>query len=114
MASQKGRNNSSAGRTRKSASPEEKDKLQMKEQLTREELMRKRAIHDEIIAIILIAISIFLIVSLQTSATGAVGQFVQTLFFGLFGRVSYALPYFLIAYSILIFTKKSAFVTIRS
>lgn len=113
MAAQKG-SSTSVKKAKKTMSKEEKEKLEIKEQLTRDQLKKKREIHDEIIAIILIAIGIFLIVSLQTGATGALGVFVQNLLLGLFGRVAYALPYFLIVYSILIFAKKSAFVTVRS
>ena len=114
MAAQKSTGSSSVKKAKKTMSKEEKEKLEVKEQLTREELKKKREIHDEIIAIILIAIGIFLAVSLQTGATGALGAFIQNLLFGLFGRVAYAIPYFLVAYSILILTRKSAFVTVRS
>ena len=114
MAAQKGKSSTSVKKAKKTMSKEEKEKLEVKEQLTRDELKKKREIHDEIIAIILIAIGVFLIVSLQTGATGALGVFIQNLLFGLFGRVAFVIPYFLIVYSILIFAKKSAFVTVRS
>ena len=114
MAAQKSKSTSSAKQTKKAMTHEEREKMAAREQLTQEELRKKRQIHDEIIAIILIAVGIFLIISLQTEATGALGHFFQTLTFGLFGRVAYAIPYFLIVYSILIFAKKSALVTMRS
>ena len=80
-----------------------------------EELRKERRIHDEIIAIILIAVGIFLVISLMTNTTGALGLVVQKVFFGCFGKVcSYILSFFLILYGILVFVEKSSIITVRN
>ena len=80
-----------------------------------EQLRKERRIHDEIIAIILIAIGIFLVISLMTKTTGALGVVVQGVLFGCFGKIcSFILSGFLILYGILIFAEKASLITARS
>lgn len=69
---------------------------------------------DEIWSIILLAMGVFLILALQTAAAGAVGLTASNLLKGCFGLAAYLLPYYLIAYGILLFLGKMAHVSGRS
>jgi len=71
-------------------------------------------VKDEIWAIIIIALGIFLVIAFQSNAAGKFGEAVTTLFFGIFGFIAYLLPYYLILYGILLFTKKAAHIGGRS
>lgn len=93
---------------------EQKAKLKEEAEKRQAELARKKEIHDEILSVIIIAIGVFLAVSLHTVSTGAVGKFVQQLLFGLFGRMGYVLPYYLIIYGILNFAQKTSYISWRS
>ncbi len=62
-------------------------------------------IKNNIIGLVLLAIGVFLIIALQTTASGIVGEKIGELLKGLFGFGAFLLPYFLIIYSILIFAK---------
>ncbi len=78
------------------------------------ELARKKEIKDEIISVLIIALGVFLAVSLHTNTTGPVGEVIQDVLFGLFGKVAYAFPYYLIVYGILNFAQKTSYITWRS
>ena len=65
-------------------------------------------IKDEIWAIIIIALGIFFLVSLQTEATGQFGIAISIFLKGTFGTVAYALPYMMILYGLLLFAKKTS------
>ena len=69
---------------------------------------------DEIWAIIIIALGVFLVIAFQTNAAGQLGGAVKTLFFGSFGFVAYLLPYYLMLFGILLFAKKAAHIGGRS
>ncbi|WP_227016668.1 FtsK/SpoIIIE family DNA translocase [Sinanaerobacter chloroacetimidivorans] len=71
-------------------------------------------LEDEIWAIVIIALGIFLVVSLQTEAAGKFGVAISILLKGSFGMVAYILPYYLILYGILLFTKRTAHISGRS
>ena len=79
-----------------------------------EALRRKKRIKDEIIAIVIIAVGLFLVFSLLTGTTGAVGVAVKTFLGGLLGWVAYVLPFFLIVYGVLVFARKTSLVTLGS
>ena len=64
-------------------------------------------IRDEIIAIIVIAVGIFLVIALQTSAAGEIGRGLSEFFKGCFGFAAYFLPYYFILYGVLLFAKKT-------
>ena len=64
-------------------------------------------VKDEIWAIIIIALGLFLVVAFQTKAAGAVGNGLSGFFKGCFGIVAFALPYYLIVYGVLLFAKKT-------
>jgi len=106
----------SAKKTTSSRSASNASKKPSKEQLAKEaELLReKKKLHDEVFAVIYIAVGLFLVLSLLTDSTGALGLAIQTFMFGLFGKVAYILAVFFIFYGILIFAKKTAFMTARS
>lgn len=65
------------------------------------------SVKDEIIAIIIIAIGIFLAIAFHTSVAGAVGTGLSQFFKGLFGFAAYLLPYYFIVYGVLLFMKKT-------
>lgn len=79
-----------------------------------EKLAAKKRLRDEICALLLAAFGIFLAVSLQTGAAGELGQGMKWLFLGFFGRVAYLLPYYMIIYGFLLFTKKTAHTGMRA
>lgn len=102
--------------TKKASKPtkEQKEKIKLEAEKRQAELARKKEVHDEIISVIIIAIGVFLAVSLHTSSTGDVGAFIQEVLMGLFGKVAYAFPYYLIIYGILNFAQKTSYISWRS
>ena len=62
----------------------------------------------------MIAIGLFLVISMFTNTTGAVGAAVKTFLSGLLGFISYILPFFLIVYGVLIFAQRTSYVTVSS
>lgn len=71
-------------------------------------------VKDEIVAIIIIAVGIFLAVAFHTNIAGAVGSGLSQFFKGLFGFIAYILPYYFIVYGVLLFTKKTIHVGLKS
>lgn len=71
-------------------------------------------IRDEIWAIIIMAAGAFLLVALQTNASGEFGRILSDFLKGFFGIVALGLPYYLILYGILLFAKKTVHITARS
>lgn len=71
-------------------------------------------IRDEIVAIFMVALGIFLILSVMTSATGEFGEIFSMVLKGLFGLAAYILPFFLIIYALLILMNRMAHVNSRS
>ena len=71
-------------------------------------------VKDEITAVILIAVGVFMAVAFQTSAAGAVGTALSQFFKGCFGFAAYILPYYFIVYGILLFAKKTIHTGIKS
>ncbi|MDR2354667.1 MAG: DNA translocase FtsK [Clostridiales Family XIII bacterium] len=65
-------------------------------------------LRDEIWAIALTAVGVFLIAALQTNAAGQFGEAMKTLLKGCFGFMGYVLPYYMIVYGALLFAKKAA------
>ncbi|MBQ2867578.1 MAG: DNA translocase FtsK, partial [Firmicutes bacterium] len=80
----------------------------------KEEILRKSRIHDEIWAVVLIALGVFLAVSIQTTATGIFGAALKAFLMGSFGLIAYILPYYLIVYGLLLFAKQAAHIGARS
>lgn len=71
-------------------------------------------VKDEIAAILLIAVGIFLVIAFQTSAAGSVGMALSQFFKGLFGFAAYILPYYFIIYGVLLFMRKTIHVGLKS
>ncbi len=71
-------------------------------------------IRDEIMAILMVALGIFLIVALFTSAAGQVGGVLSTVLKGCFGLVAYLLPFCLIAYALLLLMEHMAHINSRT
>ncbi len=64
-------------------------------------------VKDEIVAILIIAVGVFLAIAFHTTLAGAVGTALSDVFKGLFGFAAYILPYYFIVYGILLFAKKT-------
>lgn len=64
-------------------------------------------VRDEIWAVIIIALGVFLVVAFQTHAAGIVGEGLSTFFKGCLGAIAYVLPYYLILYGMLLFARKT-------
>ncbi len=71
-------------------------------------------VKDEVYAILFVVLGIFFVISLQTSAAGALGEWLQHGLKGLFGWVAYMLPYTLIVYGAMLFIKKAAHINART
>ncbi len=69
---------------------------------------------DEIWAIVILALGIFLVISLQTEAAGQFGHIISGLLKGGFGIIAYVLPYYLLLYGLLLFAKRTAHISGRS
>ena len=63
-------------------------------------------VKDDICGVVFIAVGIFLALAFQTHAAGAVGEVLSDLFMGLFGFVAYIIPYYFIAYGVMLVAKK--------
>ncbi len=64
-------------------------------------------VKDEIVAILIIALGIFLAIAFHTTVAGEVGTALSDVFKGLFGFAAYILPYYFIVYGVLLFSKKT-------
>ena len=106
---------SKAAETRaKNKAAETRAKNKAEREKHKEEILRKSRIHDEIWAVILIALGTFLAISIQTSATGVFGAALKNFLMGNFGIVAHILPYYLIIYGILLFAKQASHIGARS
>ncbi len=92
----------------------EKEKRKQAELKREAALRKKKKVRDEIIAVIFIAIGLFLLISMFTSTTGAIGAAVKAFMGGLLGWVAFILPFFLIFYGVLVFAQKTSLVTTKS
>lgn len=73
----------------------------------------KRVI-DEIWAIIAIAIGAFLIVAIFTEGAGKVGELIGDALKGVFGHMAYVLPFYLISFGILLFSRKTSHFSLKA
>lgn len=103
---------STRGSSQRSAAPKKPTKEELAKEAER--LKERKKLHDEVFAVIYIAVGLFLVISLLTNTTGVLGGAIQNFMFGLFGNVAYVLAVFFIVYGILIFAKKTSFMTARS
>lgn len=71
-------------------------------------------VRDEISALIILALGVFLLISLQTNTAGEFGHILSSFLKGCFGIVAFGLPYYIILYGILLFAKQTVHITGRS
>ncbi len=67
----------------------------------------KKRINDEIVAIIMLVIGIFLAIAMHTDLAGIVGEKISDFLKGIFGLGGFILPYFLMLFAIMLFMKMS-------
>ncbi|MBR0130326.1 MAG: DNA translocase FtsK 4TM domain-containing protein, partial [Firmicutes bacterium] len=107
------RSSSSTSRSR-AKTQVEKEKQKALEAQKKEELRKKKKRHDDIVAIVIIVAGVFLLLSLL-GYTGIIGSFLSKVLFGLFGRfIAWVVPSFFILYGILVFARKTSFLTITT
>lgn len=73
-----------------------------------------RRVIDEIWAIIAIAMGVFLVIATLTEGAGQFGVIIDEFLKGLFGFVAYILPFYLILFGILLFSKKTVSISIKT
>ena len=100
----------SSSRRKTDASPQVQQAVQKLEM----RMEAKAQLKDEILGIILVALGVFLIVALQTSAAGMVGESISKALKGMFGFVAFFMPYYFIVYGVLLFLKKTIHIGIKS
>ena len=81
-------------------SPEQRAKLER-------QVSREGTISRIILAIVLIALAAFLIVSIYTAYAGKIGAGISTGVLGLFGFMGYILPFYFILFSVLLFINRA-------
>ena len=67
----------------------------------------KRGLPNELVAIIMLAIGVFLLLSFHTDVAGALGGYIDTFFKGILGFGAYFIPYLMIVYSVLMLIRKT-------
>jgi len=97
---------------RRGRPPGTKNKQKSKDETSKIQAGSK--LKDEIWAIVILALGIFLVVSLQTEAAGQFGHIISRVLKGSFGFIAYVLPYYLILYGLLLFAKRTAHISGRS
>ncbi len=65
----------------------------------------KKRLHNEISAIVLFVCGIFFIVAMHSDLAGTIGEYISSLLKGSFGIIGFVLPYFLIIYGYMLFSK---------
>lgn len=73
-----------------------------------------RRVIDEIWAIITIAVGVFLVIATMTSGAGQFGEIIDDFLKGLFGFVAYFLPFYLIIFGILLFSRKTVSISLKT
>lgn len=87
---------------------EDKEKAKLIEEEEKERLHKKKLFKTELIAIVIIAIGVFFVLSNHTNACGSVGISVSNFLKGCLGTVAYILPFYMIVLGILIFAQRTA------
>ena len=100
-------NSKSTKRSNKSGNKKsETIQLEQETVFDEERLARSKRIKDEIVAVIVIAVGLFLALAFQTTLAGEFGKVLGEVFKGIFGFTAYLLPYYFILGGVLIFSKK--------
>ena len=82
-------------------SPEEQAKIDKR-------IKREQRLHHVILAIVLIAVSAFLMIAMFTELAGAVGRGISYTVLGLFGFMGYLLPFYFLLFSVLLILDKAS------
>lgn len=94
----------SSSNKRSSSTAETAEQKQIREM--QEKRNSNRKLIDEIWGIAIFAIGVFLIFTMKSNSTGSFGHGIHNVLRGLFGGMSYVLPYFLIVVSVSLFLQK--------
>lgn len=114
MESKKTKKNKSKSDSKSKSKTTTKKKKDVDINSIKKDKVARSKVRDEISAIVIMAIGIFFSVSMQTEATGELGHIIEAGFTGLFGKVAWVLPYYLIFYGLLLFLKKASHITKKS
>ncbi len=116
MANQRNNKNKSkrSAKNTRSSSTRSRAKAAVEPVIDEERLARSHRIRDEIIAVVIIALGVFLIVAFQTNAGGESGKVLGEVFKGIFGFTAFLLPYYFILGGILIFAKKMIHIGVKA
>nr|WP_297966803.1 DNA translocase FtsK [uncultured Mogibacterium sp.] len=95
---------STSNNKRSSSNAENAEQKQIREMQEKRNSHRK--LIDEIWGIAIFAIGVFLIFTMKSDSTGSFGHGIHNILRGLFGGMSYVLPYFLILVGICLFLQK--------
>lgn len=112
-----GSKNKNTATTSKSKATSGKDPYTKKQRKVQEAQVRSKTgsrVRDEIWALIILALGVFLLIALQTATAGEFGIILSKFFKGCFGIIAYVLPYYIILYGILLFAKQTVHITARS
>ena len=108
---------SSGGSRKKSAASASKSGKAAKSAQTGKKPKKNPAgsrMRDEITAVIMVALGIFLLIAVITDAAGGFGEVLSMVLKGFFGRCAYILPFFLIIYALLILMNHMAHINSRT
>ena len=103
--------------TSKAKSASGQDSYTKKQRKAQEAQVRSKTgsrVRDEIWALVILALGVFLLIALQTATAGEFGIILSKFFKGCFGIIAYVLPYYIILYGILLFAKQTVHITARS
>ena len=72
--------------------------------------------HAQILSniVLVIAIGVFLVIATLTEGAGQFGELIDNFLKGLFGFVAYILPFYLILFGILLFSKKTVSISLKT
>ena len=103
---------STSNNKRSSSNAENAEQKQIREMQEKRNSHRK--LIDEIWGIAIFAIGVFLIFTMKSDSTGSFGHGIHNILRGLFGGMSYVLPYFLILVAICLFLQKLQHLNVRT
>lgn len=103
----KGSKNKNSGNRTESAKKRKSSEEQRQEILEMQEQRRAhKKLMDEIWAVTIFAIGVFLVITTQFNTTGAFGDAVHDILRGLFGVMTYVLPYVMMVFAVCLFVQR--------
>lgn len=103
----KGSKNKNSGNKTESAKKRRSSEEQRQEILEMQEQRRAhKKLMDEIWAVTIFAIGVFLVITTQFNTTGAFGDAVHDILRGLFGVMTYVLPYIMMVFAVCLFIQR--------